>query len=283
MTSFLDDLKESSSVAPYLGAYFILYGAVDLITFYGEFNISIIPFITFSEIISYFIKDIVVILAHILMLICGVLLIKYFFLNSLERNLSTSDLLNKEAELAINTLKDVDTEAPTSEDEEKIAGARKIIDRSEAFDVVLRRYRVFAKIFIALFALITVGLAILSARAYGWVGAIRIISPIVLIFAISAYVKQTRMVFIIYGFCTLLTSAYFNAIMNAQKIKAGGNYGLDFQIGNDVFKSDSANFVIGKTENFVFYYKSKEQRTIIFPAADMKRMEIPEKVMVQKY
>jgi hypothetical protein len=277
MASIIDDLKESSSFAPYVGAYFILYGAVDLITFYGEFNISIIHFITFSEIISYFIKDITVILTHLLLLVLGVVLIKYFLINSFDKTLSDQDQMSIETDEAIELLKGVNTESPSPEEEERMLKAKTIFDKSKALKLTVKRKLMLGKIILWLILLFIGTLLIFSAILYGWMGFFRIASPFALIVIINTYIKQAKTVYVVYGFCTLLTSAYFNAVMNAEKIKSGSNYGLDFQIGNDVFKSDSTNFVIGKTENFMFYYRSKERNTIVYPASKIELIKIPDR------
>jgi hypothetical protein len=72
MKSYIDELKESTFLLPFFGGYFIIYGSVNLIAYYGQFNINIIQYIEFSEIISYFIKDIFLILFHLVVLFVGI-------------------------------------------------------------------------------------------------------------------------------------------------------------------------------------------------------------------
>jgi hypothetical protein len=64
--------QDYTPLLPIIGAFFILYGVIDLLTFYKEFDISIMSYVSFSEIIIYFIKDIYYVSIHVcVMVICA--------------------------------------------------------------------------------------------------------------------------------------------------------------------------------------------------------------------
>jgi len=106
---------------------------------------------------------------------------------------------------------------------------------------------------------------------------LRFVTPVLVSFGIGYFVRDFRLFMVIYGLVTLLTSAYFNAISNADKVKNGKNYGMNIDIDGRLIQSDSSNYVIGKTENYLFYYESKLKRTTVYPTEKMNYMTIPDK------
>ena len=72
----LDRLIKISSLA---GAMLIFFGVLKLIIFYSNFNITIIDFLTFSEIITSFLDDINILLIFaVIMTLVSVLTLDYF-------------------------------------------------------------------------------------------------------------------------------------------------------------------------------------------------------------
>lgn len=61
--TFSRGVRRLVAFAPFFAAYFILYGAIDLLTFYGKFSIDIVHYVGLSEIVSYFVKDILLIVS----------------------------------------------------------------------------------------------------------------------------------------------------------------------------------------------------------------------------
>ncbi|MEK6780619.1 MAG: hypothetical protein AABY93_02880 [Bacteroidota bacterium] len=125
----IDDIKDNTNLIPFLGAYFILYGSVDLITFYKEFNISIIHFINFSEIIFYFIRDLYIIIAHVVLLFLGIIGFNYFKLKTVG-NLETQIPQWKENQKKVkDILTTIDKDNLKPEDERKIEEAKNLSDK----------------------------------------------------------------------------------------------------------------------------------------------------------
>jgi hypothetical protein len=57
-TTSTSTLDQYVPYLPLIGAFFMLYGYIDLVTYYNAFQIPIIKYISLSELILYFLKDI---------------------------------------------------------------------------------------------------------------------------------------------------------------------------------------------------------------------------------
>jgi len=273
----IDEVKDNANLIPFLGAYFILYGSVDLITFYGEFNISIIHFINFSEIIFYFIRDLYIIIANVILLLLGIIGLNYFKLkavDNLEIQIPQWEENQKKVQDIIDTF---DKDNIKQGDKQRIEEAIKLTNslREEVNETKKRRKRL--KKILLIGGLLCVGWLIWLTYEFGWLSGLRFIIPAIISFGFGYFIKDFRLFMVIYGLVSLLTSAYFNAKSNADKVRNGANYGMNVEIDGRLIESDSSNFVIGKTENYLFYYESKLKRTKVYPSDKMNSITIPDK------
>lgn len=271
----IEDIKDNTNLIPFLGAYFILYGSVDLITFYREFNISIIHFINFSEIIFYFIRDLYIIIAHVILLFIAVIGFTYFKQKAVGNLETQIPQWREDGKKIRDILATIDKDNLKQEDERKIKEAENLTNRisEEVSSAEKRTKRI--RILLLLAGLLIVGQLLWLTYEFGWQSGLRFIAPVFISFGIGFFVRDFRIFMVIYGLVSLLTSAYFNAISNANKVKNGSNYGIDVEIDGKLIQSDSSNFVIGKTEKYLFFYESKLKRTTAYPADKMNYMTIP--------
>lgn len=277
MTTPIEDIKNNANLIPFLGAYFILYGSVDLITFYKEFNIDIIHFINFSEIIFYFIRDLYIIITHVVVLFMVIIGFNYFKLKAVG-NIDVRIPHWKENLKEIKGILDtIDRDNPKREDEQKIDEAKNLSDKTseEVSKAIRRKSRINILLLFGGFLIVVQNFWLIYE--YGWLSGLRFFMPVLISFGVGYFVKDVRLFMVIYGLVTLLTSAYFNSISNAEKIKSGKNYGLNIDIDGHLIQSDSSSYVIGKTDNYIFYHQSKLKKTTVYPTNKMSYMIIPDK------
>lgn len=273
----IDDIKDNANLIPFLGAYFIMYGSVDLITFYREFNISIIHFINFSEIIFYFIRDLYIIIAHVILLLIGIVAFNYFkpkAIGNLETQIPQWEESQKKVKEILDTF---DEDNIKQEDKKRLEEAKNLTDSiSEGVNEGRNRLKRVKNILL-LGGLLIVGQLIWLTYEFGWLSGLRFIIPVIISFGIGYFIKDFRLFMVVYGLVSLLTSAYFNAKSNADRVRNGANYGMNVDMDGRLIQSDSSNFVIGKTENYLFFYESKLKRTTVYPTDKMNYITIPDK------
>jgi hypothetical protein len=300
MKTFTNDIREYTNLIPFLGAYFILYGSVDILIYYGEFNINIINFISFGEIITYFIANTFLVIYNLLVILLG-----FIGLNFIQKKLKLetitqrSENIEKEEEASTfaQETNRVEEEASTFAQEtnrvkEILSIAKENIrsyDIHKLNDLLNEQENILNKLSIDLghrkkqtkkmlipIFILGVFLLSISILAFYLFGLLFIIGMTICLF-VGLYVHDAKTYFFICGLVTLLTSAGFNAYSNANKVKNGKNFGMDIEIGDQLIKSDSTNFVIGKTENYIFYYETKKNMTIVYPVNKLNYMIIPMK------
>ena len=63
----------------------------------------------------------------------------------------------------------------------------------------------------------------------------------------------------------------FNAYSDICSVKNSGLYtGVKFQLDKKLIESDEKNFYIGKTNKYLFYYKSEEKESVVYPMSRIK-------------
>jgi len=72
------------------------------------------------------------------------------------------------------------------------------------------------------------------------------------------------------------------SVKEVEKVKYKGKYsGVVVTLENEVLKSDSASFYIGKTKNFLFYHKTKTNTTRVIPCDRIKEMQFGNKIDIE--
>ena len=273
----IDDIKENANLIPFLGAYFILYGSIDLMTFYREFNISIIHFINFSEIVFYFIRDLYIVIAHVILLLLGIVGFSYFktkVIGSLDTRISEWN----ESQIKVKDILDtIDKDNINLEDRKRLEEADKITKNIADGIREGKRRTKRVKTVLLIAGLLVVSQLVWLIYEFGWMNGLRFVIPIISSFGIGYFIKDFRLFMVVYSLVSLLTSAYFNAKSNADKVRNGANYGMNVDMDGRLIISDSSNFVIGKTENYLFYYESKLKRTTVYPIDKMDYITVPDK------
>jgi hypothetical protein len=223
-----EKIQKYSAFLPFIGGYFILYGIVDLLTFYREFNINIMSYVGFSEIITYFIRDIYLVFLHV-----AVMIVSAIFLSRARKRQSA------------------DLEQPISK----------------------KRKWIVALVICAI--AIQMGIMISNGD---WLNTVRIGIPLALTIVISYFIKEIIVFISLYAALTLLFSAYMNALSTATNLKNGKvrNY-IEFIVDDQLIASDSTHFVIGKTEQYIFYHDLQKKITTAFPMNQVERIILPEK------
>jgi hypothetical protein len=258
----MKDLLTQNKISQYIayGSPFIIFlGMVRLIIFYNSFGISITDYLDFSEIITSFFDIIVLVVVFF-----GIALIQSFLIRDKEKL-------------------------------ERANAKRQEILKEENYFKLWWLYVKYLKGLIAITFLVIVGCVI----GHFWFSSVTIwalfltsSALVFLIFVIVTSVEIERkdlqfnatiagrrfIYFVLYGlaitFCVSSYSFYqANSIM-----KDKTNIGVTIILSNDkAIVSDSSNYYIGKTKNYLFIYHEKEKTTDVYPIARIKQMTMPNK------
>lgn len=211
----------------------MLYGSIDLLAYYGYFNIQIFSYVTISEVILYFMKD-----------------LSYVVISIVAMGTFFAILFSNE--------------------NERIESSRLVVDK--LMERVMR-IRIYLGISVVAFLLVLVLIFFIN-RVFG------ILVTISSIFAFALYFHQRdlRVITIVFTGLLMLSVDYVNAQIRAKGAWALA-YGAEIKLqGKEPIKSDSVNYLVGKTENFIFIHRSKEQKTIVFPISGLEYLSLPSNV-----
>jgi len=241
---------------PYLGSFIVFLGVIRLMCFYSAFGIQIVSYLEFSEIITSFL-DIIVIAAFV-------------FMTSLLQNFL---MMNK------------------SEQDEQNSIRQKIFIEGDFFKRLLLYVKYSQKLLLA-------GL-ILSAGSFFWQYLVKkqsywiILWVTIFFLAVFLFViltteidiqhakfnssnKSKRFISIIIntllfiGFVIAFTQTQIKAIKNDKS-----TYGVSIIFDNDkLLISDSVNYYIGNTKNYLFIYHERNNTTDVIPMTRIKQLTI---------
>jgi hypothetical protein len=141
--------------------------------------------------------------------------------------------------------------------------------------VLSSRQIIFRKVTFVLIVIIVFIQSIILFYDRGLFSILNFLTPLIISIAIFKFIKDPKVAVFTYAFVTLLTSAYFLSIDKAEQIKKGYHYGVTFKIDGLTFESDSASYFVGKTEGYIFYYKSKEREAVVLPSNKIEGMTFP--------
>lgn len=272
-----EKIKEITVFVPLVTGYAILYGTLSANTYYIQFGVSIINYIDFSEIITFFIKDIYVVLAQLFFLFVYLKAYKTFVkisVNFFKKDQEDRKLLVQVIKREIVEYGDkITTMEADHVDHEKI---ERSMDEAERISNKIARRAIWKVV-----SLIVIALAGLFGSLYatgfdiqyfGYLAGLGIICFVS--FTITSNVKESMA---LVSLLLLLMSGVIVSIDAASRVKKGGNYGVNFSLDGVEVKSDSVNYAIGKTNKYIFYYKSREKKTIAYPLERTGFIEVPNK------
>jgi len=284
----LNSIKESIVFIPLISGYFLLYGAISLITYYREFNIDIIDFIEFSELIVYFIKDIFTILLNLVTGLIGFLIGINLFLkpsftdlvkkssDSIQVSKTSDELIDEGFSELLNKLKN--KESYTSEDLSKIEDINAHISlmKSRKEDQSAPDRRKYIIVFLIILIIVGFGISFLIYSS-SWNNLYQTIIVYALTILLAYFIgtKSYTYFLIAQSFCAILIYGYFGTLEEAQNVKyRGKNNGIALGINDSIpFESDSTNYYIGKTNKYVFLFKNNA--VLILPNDQIKWFKFP--------
>lgn len=256
----LNQISEFTFLLPFFTGYCILYGAINVISFYNQFGIEVIGYIDLSELLSYFIKDIYLMIAQFFMLIFVLMGAEWWATK--KEKLSEIDLTLME----MNKLSLEDMDKMDEEEREKLMTKLKSIISST-------NKKQIGNIFVMVILLFV--LAVLCFLVFLILGAKSVIifsSAVIMWLAFDKNIKH----YIVLSFLSVvLVLSYLNAVYLAEIVKGGRNYGLNFSLNGEVIKSDSMKYVIGRTNKYIFYYDSNAKSSKVYSIDKIDFINIP--------
>lgn len=265
-SSSLDEISiDYSKLFPVITGMLIVLGISRLMLYYGYFGIRILSFLEFGEIITSFLDIILTIITS--SLFAWILLNIYSRKNKLKSKLpiAPSDKQNKEQ-----------YEAYLHEKQNYLKEKKKLV----------RKYLFLA---IASFLLLLVCI-IMSLGNYKMIIIVAIVFAVVFtltfLFTIIYFKQKTKLIkdlcqiaivfamaegFIIY----ITTSEYYRTKYDKKHIgtKITFNNEIQFKDSSHLFTSDSLNFYIGKTNNYIFIHHTKEDITSVYPMSTVMQID----------
>lgn len=249
-----DDLK---FYLPYLGTFLIILGAVKVVVYYNFFGFSISTYLDLTEILSLFLKDII--------MLSSTLLFTYLFLFF---TISSKEKINISIEF----------------NEEFV---------SKSFYKRLYIYLTAGYINLVLFTVLWLPFSMIiywifdiykiSIGLYICVVIGRIISIVGLEYSREYYLKHkkglnpmirnlTQYVVVAFAIILLYTFIEYRAV------KVGKIYsGTTIYTNTDTLVSNNSNYFIGNIRNFVFFYNELNNSVIAIPVSEINKIEIRKK------
>lgn len=247
---------------PYLGSFIIFLGVQRLIVFFSAFNISIIHFLDFSEILTSFLD----ILTFIVLIIAYCVIQQFFFQDN-----------------------------PNSkENKRKIEIKEKIFAESSFW----KRIQLYLKLFGSALLGGLVGTMLIQfissykhptdLWSYASSAILYLVIIVIAIIVIEAEVKHNKLnskkgtrTFIRFVFFFIFVTGFLISITRDEinSVKVSKKYYNVIVTLNDSIKlvSDSSNYYIGKTQNYLFFYHESTKTTSVFPINRVTEIEFPKK------
>lgn len=254
----------------------ILYGAFYMITYYSQFSVPIVQYISFSEIISFFIKDLLTVFGTAMLLAFVV------YINVGERKI-VQEKMERDAE-RYNTLEEkLKDEMDKSKRSILHAEFQELDDKyavGSTFSTMAWIRKRIVPIVLVLIFLVS-GLTMLYIfTPLEYLKAFLLSVGISLTVIVCSFVfHDFKLAFLVTITISLILFSFVSAWLETLEVKSGKNFGVSFSLKSTKTNigSDSTNYFIGKTEEFIFFYKSKEKRTIVYRMEDVDTLSIPNK------
>jgi hypothetical protein len=237
----------------YYVAIIIVAGTIKLKLFYGSFKLEILNYLDTSEILLAFMGDLIYYIS--------IVFIMELF------------------EFLIYSQKEIQA---------RIDNQTYVIDENifkKRFIKFLKFYKVLG--YLILFNIVLLIVSIIIKIDYSFTSIFLFILAMYFFFGFVS-LEYRRKYFIMYG--TKPKSAHTNVVLLGIIIISGiiifnhndvtsiksykKYYGSTFIASGDTIRSDSTAYYIGKTNNFVFYYKEKTKSCVVFPIKDITQLEI---------
>jgi hypothetical protein len=289
MNKIADDWKDIAVYVPYIGGFCIVYGSLNCVTYYSQFNVAITQYIDFSEIITYFIKDILSIIVQLLLVM--VTAVSY---NAIKNSKLAAAVT---FEIPLKTITDMtehDTRRASELDQlmETVRGTksskkkRELLRHAEKMysklnrNVALTRKKLDrlkgqADMLRWVPRVIVVGMLVGIFYVLGWPHGLSLAIPLIIAFLLTFTSLHFYAFLTAYTASILICSAFFDALRDAERVKTGSNYGSAFRFEGQLIKSDSTKYMVGKTKDYVFYYDSKTHQTAIYQAQKVDFITVP--------
>ncbi|MEI6695639.1 MAG: hypothetical protein WCO13_06200 [Bacteroidota bacterium] len=243
-----------SQYLTYVGPFLIFLGMTRLITFYNSFGVSITSYLNISEVLTSFFDIIILVVIFFTLLSIQ---------NFLVKDKNDMEIANKKRQA--------------------------IIEEVSFLKICLLYLNYFSNLII--YGLIVVFGFIIAHYCFNlnttftvsiWTGAFVFLLIFLIIqveierkhIQFNSSVNKKRFIFfilyfLVFTYGVILYSSYQAGQIRRDKSTFGVNITLD---NNQTLVSDSSNYFIGKTQNYVFIYHEKESKTDIIPMTRVKQI-----------
>ncbi len=260
------DKEDFFKFLPSLGSILIFLGVLKLSIYYSFFNIEIVNYLTFPEILISFFNDIIVIVITLIVAFVFALII----LSSKSRK-KEKETLSTIVENNYTKGKKYFSTATIQSSKSK----RSILEAIIIFVLlVIFGYLLFYKINTKLSILWLILLYCLTNYS------ILRLSDKLLDNYISLYKKMpnTLLSWAGYSFLVFASMICYRAVYTFISVKnLKVNNGVIFQVDDNIVISDNSNYYIGKTQHYLFVFNEKTNETSVYPMNRIKMLSFPKR------
>ena len=250
-------LKKIAKLIPYVGSFIIFCGILKLSIYYKGFNIAINDYLELSELLTSFASDIT--FYTILFVVLGVL---FYLAEEIEETIKINGLIEKamRENSLIKRLKLYTTAFKTIPFFLLIIISTSILYFFKKIDLYLT-----VLFLISMFITLTIPLLLFEIeKKYLTLSGERF----------DPSFKQIVSLLLLLVFIVITSS-----FIEIHDVKKNKKYiGTKFQIDESIMTSDAQNYYIGKTNKFLFFYKSQANETIVYPMYRIKMISFQRKI-----
>jgi hypothetical protein len=249
----------------YVGPFIIFLGMTRLMAFYSSFGVSIISYLDFSEVITSFFDILFIVITF---------LAYGSIQNFLIRNKNLEDEADKKRQ--------------------------EILNEGDLWKLCQLYFKFFKPLLI--YILIVITCFIIALLVFNWITTwTLLITLIIFIFLVifliigveierkhvhfKSTINRQRFIFLTLYFLVFTLGVTFYSSYQARLIKNDkSTYGIAVLLDNEQkFVSDSSDYFIGKTQNYLFIYHEKQSTTDIIPMTRVKQIIMVDKKLVKRW
>ena len=255
------NLKRLVEVSPLIGSFLIFMGFLKLYYFYGHWNINIISYLDFSEIVLSFLNDLNILIFFLLLLIFQAILgigTVVAIDNHIAKKQNQKPLIIQENGEVATTRK-----APAHN---AFRGIMHQID--EVYENHPRRVIIIILLFMFLFIILFLCLNHLIFLYLSFVCFIQLI-PYFLEKIIG--IKEDKILLQISFIITFVCFTFGIGRYEIKEIELNSKK-VEIYMDKETFSTNDTIIFLGKTNNFYFFYNNNKKQSIIYPSSSVQKI-----------
>lgn len=249
-------MKKIIEISPLIAAFLIFNGFLKLYLFYGHWNIKIIDYLDFSEILLSFLNDL-----NIIVLCLVIFLFHQAF------GLKALEFVDNKLKAEVPVVKSTESNPPSNPT--PTHGPMFI-----GLEFLFTQRKWIILLLLLAMTSITAGLFFYTNNRFWLYGSMASLLPLLLIFFDTTPIGESNLSESIAAVLTFLSFTACLAVFDVKEVsKNASNNTITFYTDNETVTTSQTNWLIGKTQNFIFFYDNQTSCTRIIPVDKIKSIE----------